>query len=298
MWRLTRFSGQRMTRMKGRSLARSSKPAARTGGSIGEKTAAKPLRSQTLQRGFEIIDTVQARPLTIPEIAEAVGLSYPTAHRLVSVLTEQRYLQTVEGRHFGLGTRLIELGFAAHAATDLVQITRERLQRLAELTRDTVHLAQRDGREAFYLDKLRGSRLLEIASRIGGRKPLLTTGVGKALLLDDSPEALRALLAQDAHLLTPGTTPESWLASMDSYRAGGFAFDLGEEEPIVRCVAAPIRDASGRIIAAVSISSTREYTDDARMHALVPVIKDVAAEVSARLGYRNGPREGGHRSFT
>ena len=268
-------------------MARSSKPATRTDGGIGEENPGKPLRSQTLQRGFEIIDTVLSRPLTIPEIAEAVGLSYPTAHRLVSVLTQQRYLQSVEGRHFGLGTRLIELGFAAHAATDLVQITRERLQRLAEQTRDIVHLAQRDGREVFYLDKLPGSRLFEIASRIGGRKPLLTTGVGKALLLEDSPEELRNLLAQDAHLLPPGTTPGSWLARMDIYRAGGFAFDLGEEEAIVRCVAAPIRDASGRIIAAVSISSTREYTDDARMHALVPVIKDAAAEVSSRLGHRS-----------
>lgn len=270
------------------ALARSSKTAAGTGEAMREKHPGKPPRSQTLLRGFEIIDTVLQHPLTIPEIAEAVGLSYPTAHRLVSVLTEQRYLQGIGGRHYGLGPRLIELGFAAHAATDLVQIARERLERLAEQTRDTVHLAQRDGREVFYLDKLPGSRLIEVSSRIGGRKPLLTTGVGKALLLDEPPHVLRELLARDGHLLPPTTTPEDWLASMDSYRAGGFAYDLGEEEAIVRCVAAPVRDASGRIMAAVSITSTREYTDDARMRSLVPVIKDAAAGVAARLGYR-GP---------
>lgn len=270
-------------------LASSLGTATKTDENMGEKHPDKPPRSQTLLRGFEIIDTVLLRPLTIPEIAEAVGLSYPTAHRLVSVLAEQRYLQNVDGRHFGLGPRLIELGFAAHAATDLVQIARERLERLAEQTRDTVHLAQRDGREVFYLDKLPGSRLIEVSSRIGGRKPLLTTGVGKALLLDEPSHVLHDLLARDARLLPPETTPESWLATMDNYRANGFAYDLGEEEAIVRCVAAPVRDAAGRITAAVSITSTREYTDDTRMRSLVPVIKDAAAEISARLGYR-GPK--------
>lgn len=215
-------------------------------------------------------------------------MSYQTTHRLVSVLTEQRYLQSTEGRHFGLGPRLIELGFAAHAATDLVQIARDRLEQLAEQTRDTVHLAQRDGSEVVYLDKLSGSRLLEVSSRIGGRKPVLTTGVGKAMLLDETSEALHKLLAREAHLLAPGITPENWLDAMDNYRAGGFAYDIGEEEDIIRCVAAPVRDATGRIAAAVSITSARQYTDDARMRSLVPVIKAAAADVSARLGYR-GP---------
>lgn len=266
---------------QGAALARSSRPA---GGP--ESEAGKPVRSQTLLRGFDIIDAVLPRPLTIPEIAAQLGLSYPTAHRLVSVLAEQRYLRAIDGRHFGLGPRLIQLGFAAHAAMELVQLAREPMEQLVEATGDTVHLAQREGAEAVYIGKLSGSRWVEIATRIGGRRPLLTTGVGKALLLDDSDAALAVLLDRQADLVPGGKARDAWMANMLRYRAGGYAFDLGEEEAVLRCVAAPVRDAAGRILAALSVTSTIDYTDDARQQALVPVVQRAARELSVRLGYR------------
>lgn len=243
-------------------------------------------RSQTLVRGLEILDSVAEQPRTIAEIAAMTGLTYSTVHRIVSVLVERRYLKAENPREFALGPRLIELGFAAYLQTDLVRIARPQLEDLSRETRDTVHLAQLDGWEVAYLDKLRGARPVEISSRIGGRKPVISTGVGKALILDEPDTTLSRLYQRDHHLLPGNMSEADWLRLMADYSAGGYSYDLGEDEPSIRCVAAPIRDASGRIIAAISVSSTVEYMSPDRMRDLVPEVQRVAAAISADLGAR------------
>jgi DNA-binding IclR family transcriptional regulator len=82
-------------------------------------------------------------------------------------------------------------------------------------------------------------------------------------------------------------TEVDWLALMAKYRLGGYSYDLGEDEPSIRCVAAPIRDATGRIIAAISVSSTLEYMSPERMRDLVPEVQRVARAISADLGARS-----------
>ena len=252
----------------------------------GRAPAAAPPRSQTLVRGLEIIDAVADHPASIAEIAAATGLTYSTVHRIASVLIEQRYLQLTDGRNIALGPRLIELGFAAHARLDLVRLARPRLEELSRLTRDTVHLARLESGEVSYLDKLRGTRAVEISSRIGGRKPVISTGVGKALILDRSEAELTELYHRDHHLMHNPVSQVEWMSRMAGYRAGGYAFDLGEDEASIRCVSVPVRDATGQIIAAISVSSTVEYMDPPRMEGLIEVVRSVAADISADLGFR------------
>ncbi|WP_234186712.1 IclR family transcriptional regulator [Shinella sp. NM-101] len=244
-----------------------------------------PQRSQTLVRGLEIMDAVAERSRTIAEIATLTGLTYPTVHRIVSVLVERRYLKMEKNaREFSLGPRLIELGFSAYSRIDLVRTARPLLEELGRRTGDTVHLAQREGNEVVYLEKLRGTRAVEISSRIGGRKPVISTGVGKAMLLDDTEEKLIELYRHDHRLIANDAGEAAWLSMMRNYREGEFSYDLGEDEPSIRCVAVPIRDATRRIIASVSVSSTVDYMDPARMKALIPEVKAVALAISAELG--------------
>lgn len=246
-------------------------------------------RSQTLVRGLEIVDAVANGPASIGEIATATGLTYPTVHRIVSVLVELRYLKANDSRAFSLGPRLIELGFAAHAQVDLVQQARPWLEELSRRTRDTVHLARLENGEVAYLDKLRGTRAVEISSRIGGRKPVISTGVGKALILDLTDTQLTELYRRDSHLMLHPVAEDEWLHRLCRYRAGDYSFDLGEDEASIRCVAAPVRGATGRIVAAISVSSTIEYMDEERMTALIADVKHVAQAISADLGYRQAP---------
>lgn len=252
--------------------------------------ARTPQRSQTLVRGLEIIDAAGDGPASISDIAAATGLTYSTVHRIVSVLVERRYLKIADDRTVSLGPRLIELGFAAHARVDLVRQARPRLEALSRSTRDTVHLARLENGEVSYLDKLGGTRAVEISSRIGGRKPVISTGVGKALILDRDDAQLADLYRRDHHLMNHPVPAEDWMAQLRRYRQGGYAFDLGEDEASIRCVAAPVRDAQGRIVAAISVSSTVEHMDAARMAGLIDEVKAVAADLSADLGHHAGLR--------
>ncbi|MDF3833139.1 IclR family transcriptional regulator [Cupriavidus basilensis] len=252
-------------------------------------TAAEPvpkrsLASQTLFRGLEIVDAVSQGFTTLPEISKQTGISYSTAHRLASALTEIRYLQHEPRKGYSLGSRLIELGFQAHRQSDILGCARPYLERLAAQTRDTVHLATLIGDEVVYLDKLAGQRAVEISSHIGGRKPVCTTGVGKALLIDSGEPEWRRLYTREA-AKAPQMPPEAvWIDAMRGYAQADYAFDLGEDEPSIRCVAAPIRDATNRIVAAVSVSSAVQYMDSERVQALIPVIRRAAADISQQLG--------------
>lgn len=245
----------------------------------------KPRKSQTLLRGLDMIEAVVRTPLSIPEIAAATGITYPTAHRIVSALVERRYLKQIDNRCYGLGPKVVELGFVAYQQTDLRKIARPFLETMAQDTSDTVHLARLEESEVVYLDKLQSRRPIEISSRIGGRKPAISTGVGKAMLLDLSDEDWLRLWQRDHHLIRAATSREDWLEKMRSYRRGGYSYDLGEDEREIRCVSAPLRDASGRIVAAISVSSTVDYMPPERMEALVPVVTGTAAAISAELGY-------------
>lgn len=246
--------------------------------------APRLLASQTLFRGLEVVDAVAAGQTTLAQISAHLGLSTSTAHRLASALVQIDYLRFEPRKGYSLGTRLIELGFQAHRQADLPNRARPHLERLAQLTLDTVHLATQNDRQVVYLDKVAGSRAVQISSQIGGRKRLSSTGVGKALLLDDSPEQWQQVLAFDSAATGRQTEPAPWLTLMAEYAKGGYAFDLGEDDDAIRCVAAPIRDATGHIVAAVSVSSTVQYMDQARLHSLIETVQQVAADIGRELG--------------
>ncbi|MCM2296169.1 IclR family transcriptional regulator [Rhodoferax sp.] len=254
--------------------------------SIGKENTKKALTSQTLLRGLDVVEAVADGPLSISDIAQKTGITYGTAHRIVSVLLQRHYLKPDGGKGYSLGRKVLELGFMAFHQTGLTRISHPFLEQLARDTLDTVHLARIEGDSVIYLDKISSQRSLEISSRIGGRKPLISTGVGKALMLDWTEKEWAELYHRDAPLLREETTLAQWLGLMRGYAQGGYTFDLGEDVHAIRCVAAPLRDGSRKIVAAISVSSTLEYMDAERMHALIPVVKGVAAQISAELGMR------------
>ncbi len=241
--------------------------------------------SQTLVRGLDIIEAVSKDGAhDIGAIAERTGMTYSTAHRLISVLMQRRYLKRVPGKGYRLGSKLLALGFQAYSQVELTAVARPFLERLAQKTSDTIHLACEEMGAVLYLDKIASRRPVEISSRIGGIKPLLSTGVGKALLLDGSIESWAALYDADAQRLGLTGPREQWIAMMQDYARKGHTYDLGDDEQSIRCVAAPIRDASHAIVAAISVSSTTDYMPPSRMHDLAPVVMEAARQISAELG--------------
>jgi DNA-binding IclR family transcriptional regulator len=248
-----------------------------------------PAGTQTLARGLSVVQAVADGADDLKSVAERTGLGRSTAHRLIQLLLKQGYLRmAVKG--YSLGPALIDLGFKALHGNPLPVVARPILEELSAQVGDTVHLAVEDGGSVLYLDKLSGSRGAEMRSRIGYRMPLTRAGVGKALLLD-SPQRWRAAFGADAEhpelsSAAKGADVEDFCARMASYAHLGAAMDLEDNEPGIRCVAAPVRDASCTIVGAISVSATRPYMPAARMRGLVPVVTRAAARISAALGYR------------
>ncbi|WP_243794707.1 IclR family transcriptional regulator [Saccharopolyspora gloriosae] len=254
---------------------------------MATEDSAAPPGTQTLARGLAVVRAVADGATDLRSLVQRTGLGRSTAHRLVQLLIQEGYLRT--GRDgYALGPTLIELGFLALHGNPLPVVARPVLEELSEQLQDTVHLAVRDGASVLYLDKLPGSRGAEMRSRIGHRMPLTRTGVGMALLLDSPQEWEPLYQAETA--VEPGLARaddiKAFTARMREYVESQVAMDTEDNEPGIRCVAAPIRDAAGALVGAISVSATRPYMPAARMRGLVKVVGRSAQTISASLGHR------------
>ena len=248
--------------------------------------------TQTLLRGLAILEAAAANAHDMRAFAAVLGTTRSTTHRLVNSLVQARYLrQTPNG--YLLGPKLIELGTLALEQMPLATVARPHLERLAQATLDTINIGVRDGDDVLYLDKIPGQRGLELRSNVGHRMALASTGIGKALMIDLRPQEWEALF-QASRRAFAGVTfkPESrpdkpaFLHGMVRYSSGGFAFDMGENEASIRCVAAPVRDTSGTIVAAISVAGTIPFMPLERMEELVPIVQREARGISEELGWQ------------
>ncbi len=209
--------------------------------------------SQTLLRGLDVLEAMIDGAVTLADLARRLSLTRSTAHRLANALIDRQYLTFTPRLGYQFGPKLLELGFHAQRQLDIVQVGHPHIEALASVTDDTVHLGVLDHDRALYLDKIPGRRRIDISSRVGERHPLTSTGLGKALLLDDRPARWKSIFEQDQGSGSPKVDYAGWEERMRGYVARGRAYDLEENEDLIRCVAAPVRDASSRIVAAISV---------------------------------------------
>ncbi len=262
--------------------------------SAGSAASAEvPLGAQTLMRGLAVVDAVARGARDVKEICQLVGTTRSTTHRLVVCLIQAGYLRRSAQLGYLLGPKLIEFGFQARDETSLSMVARSFLVELAQATGDTIHLGVRDGDHVLYLDKVSGTKGLEMRSRIGSRMRIATTAMGKALMLDATEQEWKRCyeLGTGAALKLPPipATRLSWEEFRDAmrrYATGQCAFDLEENEMSIRCVAAPIREADHGIIAAVSVSSTVPYMPMKRMREVATLVQHTASAISSQLGWQ------------
>jgi len=273
--------------MKTNKASSSGKTKTNSKKTVGSKTW---LGSQTLVRGLDVLETVASGVSNLPELAARLGLNRSTAHRLAATLVERRYLTFVPRTGYGLGPKSLELGYQARVQLNIPRVARNHLEQLAAQTGDTVHLGVLDGTRALYLDKIPGRRRVEISSRVGELQPLRSTGLGKALLLDEDDARLKDFYrCENGREQQYRVSESTWLRRMRDYAKRGCAFDLEENEDRIRCVAAPIRDATGSIKASISVSSAAQYMNDERMQTLVGQVRWTAEQISRELGWDAPP---------
>ena len=256
---------------------------------VSEAQEPARLGSQTLFRGLDVIELVAEGPITLGDLADRLGLTRSTTHRLASALADRRYLTFVPRSGYSLGPKLLQLGFRVRDELDLPRVASPQLERLALMTEDTVHLGVLDRGRVLYLDKIAGKRRINISSRVGELQPVSSTGLGKALILDHDEESWANFFRSESGGQRTPNALQEWLARMRAYAQAGYAFDLEENEDQVRCVAAPVRDVAGNITAAISVSSAAQYMNDQRMQALTKDVVETARRISEDLGWTGTP---------
>ncbi len=231
-----------------------------------------------------------ARPeLTLTEISRRTRLPLTTAHRIVGELAGWGALERVEGR-YRIGLRLWEVGALAPRGLGLRETAMPYLEDLYEVTRQNVQLAVLDGTDAVYVERISGRGAVNVITRVGGRLPLHATGVGLVLLAHARPELQEQVLAGPLHRYTSKTicAPAELRRVLAEVRRTGVAVTDGMIELIALSIAAPVRDARGDVVAALSVVVPSEGTD---ARAYVPAVRAAARAISRTLGApaRAGP---------
>jgi DNA-binding IclR family transcriptional regulator len=243
--------------------------------------------AQTLMRALDVLESIAGGTVDLAALSAKLGTTRTTTHRLASALVDRRYLNFAPRGGYSLGPKLLELGFQAQRDMPLRQVAHEHLVRLAERTQDTVQLGILDDGVVLYLDKVPGQRRFEIRTTIGDRHAVSSTGIGKALVLDKTEAEWASFFDRSGANPRPSAKArQQWLERMRSYAKTGVAFDLDESAPELRCVAAPIRDASRVIVAALSVSSIAQFMPPERMQELAKDVRATAATVSRALGWQ------------
>lgn len=247
---------------------------------------------QSIQRAFKIIEFMASGPreVTLTSITSALGMHVATVHRILATLISLGLVEQVPGsKKYRLGMKAIELGIAALSQIDLREEAAPYLRRLMESTGETANLVVLDRDEVVYIDKVQSSASLGMFVKIGKRAPIYCTGVGKVLTSEMPEDEVKAILLKSGmERLTQNTicSVSDFLEELKKTRERGYALDNEECEPGARCVAAPLRDHTGRIIAAISVSGPSVRFTDARLPELIRQTIEVAAEISRRMGYR------------
>jgi len=240
----------------------------------------------TVGKALDVLDQVASfgRPVRFSDLLATSPYPKATLYRHLQALTHQGMLSFDPDRQaYSLGMRLVRLAHVAWTQSSLGPVARPHLDALSSQVGETVHLAQLDHGQVLYVDKRNATRPIEMYSEAGKVGPAYCTGVGKAMLAYLDPAELDAVLVQQSyHRFTPHTLTDAdaLRADLREIRARGYGFDREEHEPGIICVALPILTRRGRVLGAVSVTSSTARTDLFALEALVPVIRPVAERIA------------------
>jgi IclR family KDG regulon transcriptional repressor len=227
--------------------------------------------------------------LGISSIAQRLGLAKSTVHRLAVTLAGEGFLeQNPQNGRYRLGLSLFSLGALVRQRMDVSNQAHSLLGALRDKTQETVHLAILNDTAIIYLYNMESAQAIGTRSYIGTRKPAFCTSEGRVLLAFNAPEMAAAVLKEELVARTPKTTTgvKALRQILDEVRHHGYAVDDEESEDGMRSIAAPIRDISGKAIAAVGLAGPIQRLTKKELRRLVPEVMATALAGSERMGYR------------
>lgn len=254
---------------------------------MGEPQEAKG-SIQVINRMMSLLDAlaIASGPATLKALSQTTGLHPSTAHRILAVMSNARLVERREPSSYVLGIRLLELGSIVKSRINIREIALPFMQELYGTIGEAINLGIRDEDDIVYAERTAGGRsLVRVIYLVGGRAPLHLTSLGKLFLASFNAEELRAYAKRTG---LPGKTPHSLTSlaplerELDKVRRHDLAHDNEEAEIGLRCIASPIRNEEGIVVAGLSISAPADrYSAAWGSH-----LKKATGNISRALGYR------------
>lgn len=247
---------------------------------------------QSVVRAFTLLELLGQADyhLGISDIAEKTGLPLATVHRLLNTLTNLGYVERNADTHkYTLGVRMLHLRGAVIDQVNLGVQSMPVMKSLMRHVNETVHLAVLSEGEIMYIERVEGLQTQGMYTRIGKRVPAHCTALGKVILAYSPDHVWQEVIARHGlprFSATTITTEKELLVELEHIRRRGYATDEGETGEAVRCIARPIRDFRGEVVAALSVSGPREQMHPGRDEEVSEVLQWAVDVVSAKLGYR------------
>jgi DNA-binding IclR family transcriptional regulator len=247
---------------------------------------------QVIERMMKLLDTLSYHhdPISLKQLALETGLHPSTAHRILAAMATAGFAERAEPGTYRLGIRLLELGNIVKSRINIRDSAMPLMQQLHQRLGESINLGVRQGDEIVYVERTSSGRAsVRVVHLVGARAPLHVTAVGKLYLAEGSTESVREYARRTG---LPGRTPSSITnivaleKELARVRRHGVAFDDEEIEVGLRCVAAPVRDDSGELVAGLSVSAPSDRYDD----EWIPILRETAAALSTAIGYVPPPK--------
>ncbi|AGB42406.1 transcriptional regulator [Halobacteroides halobius DSM 5150] len=227
--------------------------------------------------------------LGVTEIGNRLDVHKSSVHRLLSTLVYRGLVeQDQETGKYKLGLKLFELGSRIFNDLEVREYAKPYIEELVRKTNETVHLVTLDQGEVLYIDKVKSPETITMASQIGARGPIHCTGVGKAMaayLAETEVDKIIKKKGMPKQTENTITDPREFKEHLDLVKERGYAIDEIENEAGIRCIAAPIFDYDGDVVAAVSVSGPTMRVTKERISELAKQVRETGLQISYRLGY-------------
>ena len=245
---------------------------------------------QSLDRGLLILETVgkTGAPVSLSQLTDLLEIDRSSAFRLANTLKRRGFLANASvGKDYILGPSVWRLSRQYDWSKMLATVAHDYLKSLADTTKETAHLAVQEGRKALFIDHVATSHVIAISGQTGELVPLYCTSHGKALLADFDAPRLKALFGgEKLQAWTKQTlvTIADLAKNCQQIRARGYAIDESEFIDGVRCMAAPIRDREGTVIASIGISAPTARFPPQRDAEYAARVTEIAREIGKLIG--------------
>lgn len=241
---------------------------------------------QVLDRMAMLLDAMSryAEPASLKFLSADTGLHPSTAHRILSALAEHGYVERVEPAGWQLGTKLLQLGHRVRTGSDVRREARPVMEWLRDEIDESINLTLRSGDEVIYVERATPARAIRVEQVIGSRAPLHVTAVGKLMLAEEGPQGVRGYAQRTglaAYTRNTLAKIDELIAATQRAALQGYALDDEEAELGVGCIGVLIRDASGQVLAGLSVSAPIQR----RETSWIALVREAGSRISQRLGY-------------